>query len=104
AGVAASQRSNILITGVFSASDQLAARKELHRVVDAIDAGDDVATFDTFLGDAPTDIHEDFDATDTCVTVPRGAHFLFLSAFDDNFNDNVDLRPGGQAFGLLLKK
>ena len=44
-------------------------------------------------GAIPTDIPGDFFIADTTVTIPAGANFLFFSALDDYFGDNVD--PNG---------
>ncbi len=93
-----------LVTAVFSRTNELGGRNELNRVVGALEAGSDVFTANTFLGDQHTDISEDFDASDACVTVPSGAQFIFFSARDDVFNDNVDVGENGQPFGVLVQK
>lgn len=89
-----------LITAVFSSDSQLLGSSHLNRVPGAIDAGDDARTPDTVIDGLPTDIAEDFDASNACVTIPAGAAFVFFSAYDGFFADNVDATPGGQPFGI----
>lgn len=103
-GYLASSRSNRLVTAVFSSSNDLGARNDQHRVRGAINAGSDVVTPDAYLGGDATDISEDFDATDVCLTIPADARFIFFSPFDDNFNDNVDARVNGEPFGIRIQK
>lgn len=83
--------------GVFSGSSTLAASGQRNRVVDAIDAGPDVQTVETFQDGDPTDIPEDFkiaarNGTDRSltITVPSGATHLFVSPIDNLFEDNTD--------------
>lgn len=91
---------------VFSASDVLLAPSLLNRVVDAIDAGDDVATHNTHYGGEPTDIPEDFaiqlaDCSSVEVVVPEGAAYLFITPNDSLYYDNTD--PDGD-YGLRITK
>ncbi len=96
--LSARQRGGTMVTAVFSTSASLAPVTERYRVPGAIDAGADVETELTWLGDAPTDIGEDFDATDACVTVPTGAAYLFFAPYDRLFRDNTDAMVDGQPF------
>lgn len=102
--VRASSVGDPLIVAVFSRDEKLGDRNDLNRVTGAIDAGDDIVTDNTFLGDQRTDIGEDFAVTDVCLTVPDGAEFIFFSANDNAFNDNTDVRENGQAFGVRVEK
>jgi hypothetical protein len=83
--------------GVFSGSDTLAASDQRNRVVDAIDAGSDIRTGETFRDGNPTDISEDFQIADpsganprVTIDVPPGATHLFVSPIDNLFEDNAD--------------
>lgn len=83
--------------GVFSGSDTLAASDQRNRVVDAIDAGSDIRTVETYQDGNPTDIPEDFQIADrtggnpaVTITVPSGATHLFVSPIDNLFDDNAD--------------
>jgi hypothetical protein len=83
--------------GVFSGSDTLAASDQRNRVVDAIDAGSDIRTEETFRDGNPTDISEDFQIADpsganprVTIDVPPGATHLFVSPIDNFFEDNAD--------------
>ena len=83
------------LVGIFSATATLLDESNLHRVQDAIDAGFDVQTGDTWVGTQPTDVPEDFaitypPLTDVTVTVPAGAAFLFVTALDSLYQDNTD--------------
>ena len=80
-----------LALAVFSATPELRGSDQLLRVPGALDAGPDVVTLPTLVGGLPTDIPQDFDATDACVVVPDGARFIFFSPFDDRFEDNTRL-------------
>lgn len=86
---------------VFSATDFLLDKAVLNRVADAIDAGVDYVTENTFAGDQPTDIPEDFKVDEQVieVTVPVGAHYLFVGNTDSKQEDN-SATPDG--FGLEL--
>jgi hypothetical protein len=60
-------------------------------VPDAIDAGDDFVSANTFFGSQPTDIPEDFMFVDSVVVaVPPGATHLFVAPHDSLYNDNSD--------------
>jgi hypothetical protein len=88
--------------GVFSATATLLARATSIRVADAIDAGFDVQTGDTYVGTQPTDIDEDFAINsppllDVTVTVPAGAAFLFVSS-------GRQLEPGQPRSGRRLQR
>ena len=78
--------------GVFSATDVLLPRDpdNPNRVQDAIDAGIDVLTGNTYDDDWPTNIAEDFLITDIIIQVPYGAKYLFASALDVAYWDNSD--------------
>ncbi|MCH2247167.1 MAG: Ig-like domain-containing protein [Crocosphaera sp.] len=89
------------IRGVFSSSDTLVSSNNLNRVSDAIDAGSDVLSVNTFFSNLPTDIPEDFSISNDInsepllIVVPENASFLFLGVHDsyyaDNFDSNNDL-------------
>lgn len=91
-----------LATGIFSGSNIVNAVTELRRVKDALDGSWNVDTLPTYGTGAPTNVDEDFDATDACYTVPTGATHFFLSAYDDAFLDNTDVQAGGQEFGVFV--
>ena len=74
--------------GIFSATDLLLDCSELNRVVDAIDAGNDVVTGETWITQQTTDIAEDFFIDAVRVQIPEGANFLFVSAWDSFYPDN----------------
>ena len=76
--------------GVFSATDVILAKTFTNRVPDAIDAGEDYFTVDTYYGNFPTDVLEDFFIDDILITVPAGAAFLFLAVPDSYYQDNSD--------------
>ena len=96
----ASNRTDSLhgLTGIFSGSNILLSADQLHRVQDAISAGGTPAITEiAYQGSLPTDIPEDFlvslndnSVNGTVVTIPAGAKYLFVSAFDDLFGDNDD--------------
>jgi hypothetical protein len=82
---------------LFSSSDTLLAPTgTVQRVPGAIDAGEDFATANTFMGGLPTDIPQDFRLAnpagplDPEVVVPAGATHLFLCAYDTYYTDNRD--------------
>ena len=87
--------------GVFSFSDTLLAPTVSHRVPDAIDAGVDYISPNTWSWDTytttanSTDIEEDFrifgEATGgTIINIPSGAQFLFVGNLDNGTRDNAD--------------
>ncbi|MCB9896455.1 MAG: hypothetical protein H6825_00500 [Planctomycetes bacterium] len=83
---------------VFSASATLLDKSNLHRVVDAIDAGDEFISAATLSGNQPTDIPEDFRVTsalqaDVVVQIPVGATHVFVCNHDSQYGDNSD--PNG---------
>ena len=78
-GTTSTERGVPLVLAVFSASDFLDAPAQRYRVKDALEAGDDVETPLTVPDDRITDVDQDFDATDACVTVPYDAEFVFFS-------------------------
>ena len=102
-GVLASSRGLPLVTAIFSATDELKPDTERRRVETALEAGDDVGTWATAVGGHETDVAEDLDATDACVTIPAGAAFVFLAPFDSFYGDNADALVNGQPFGLLVE-
>jgi hypothetical protein len=88
------------MTGVFSSNSVLLAQSQLNRVPGAIAAGTPYVTLATYHGSLPTDIPQDFiiqapqqppfSTTNVSIRVPAGAAFLFLSAIDSLYHDNVD--------------
>ena len=102
-GVLASASGYPLITAIFSADDVLLAADQRARVAGAVDTDDDVTTVETRYGQLATDVAEDFDATGGCVTVPDGARYVFLAAFDGYYADNEDALVDGRAFGLAVE-
>ena len=88
------------VLAVFSRTSELLADAERERVVAALDAGDDVVSPGTNPSDLPTDVDQDFDATDACVVVPDAAEFVFFSAFDSYFLDNL---PAGE-YGVEVRR
>jgi hypothetical protein len=77
---------------VFSSSETLLGAGESHRVPDAIDAGEDFDTGETYFCDhEATDIPEDFGfEPETSVTIPVGATHLFICVTDSYYEDNSD--------------
>jgi len=78
---------------VFSRTATLLASSELHRVVDALDAGVDYVTSPTYYGALPTDIPEDFGASapgGVDLLAPPGAAYLFAASNDQYYSDNSD--------------
>ena len=102
-GVLASASGYPLVTAIFSADDVLLAADQRARVAGAVDTDADVATLETRYGQLATDVAEDFDATGGCVTVPAGAQYVFLAAYDGYYADNEDALVDGQAFGLAIE-
>lgn len=103
-GTLASSRGLPLVTAVFSSDNRLLADNFRQRVPGAIAAGTPVVTPRTVSENRATDIPEDFDATNACVTVPPGAHYFFLSPFDDFFSDNRPIANASQRFGVRLSR
>ena len=100
-GVLASSTGSPLITAVFSSDDRLLSADHLDRVPGAINVDPDVVTPVTSVDQYTTDIAEDFDATNTCVTIPAGATHVFFSAFDGFYADNAS--TSGPTFGIQIK-
>jgi hypothetical protein len=79
------------MVAVFSSDDTLLEKTERARVPSAIDAGEDYVTRPSHRDDGATDIPEDFAIFDSeTVVVPEGAEYIFVSAEDDRFGDNLD--------------
>lgn len=92
------------VLAVFSGTPVLEDTAQRFRVPDALDAGEDVVSPATINSDEPTDIEEDFDATDACVTVPDGARYVFFSVWDNYFDDNTDADADGAPFGVAVRR
>ncbi len=77
---------------VFSSSNVLLAPDVLARVPGALSAPGSPAalTLPSFSGGLPSDIPEDIRLFPPVFTIPAGAQYLFLTANDDLFNDNLD--------------
>ena len=86
--------------GAFSSSDVLLAPDQLNRIEGAIDAGVDIASFETF-DEVATDIAEDFEIITTVVQVPANATHLFVAAHDNFYGNNLD--PNGD-FGVRVDR
>lgn len=85
----------VTMIGIFSATSTLLDESNLDRVADAIPAGFDCVTGETWFGTEPTDVVADFLVTgpnqsDVTITVPAGAAFLFVTAHDSWYQDNTD--------------
>jgi len=104
AGTLASSTGDPLVTGAFSASSELAAPADARRIKDAIDGDWHIETRPSYTTGAPTDIDEDWEATDACWTVPAGATHVFFSVYDDMFLDNTDALVNGEAFGVAVSE
>ena len=88
------------MTGVFSSNSVLLAPSQLNRVPGAIASGTPYVTPDMYHGNLPTDIPQDFiiqlpqqppfSTTNISIRVPAGAAFLFVSAIDTLYYDNID--------------
>ncbi len=88
-------RTNMI--GVFSGSDTLLGSAERYRVPDAINAGIDFTTADTYYNSLTTDIPEDFLISGTgvpyssvLVRIPAGASHVFICTHDSLYYDNSD--------------
>ena len=99
-GVRASSTGGPLATGVFSASTTLTAGSDLNRATDALGGTWSIATGPRSTDGAPTDITQDFDATNACYTVPTGARYVFFSVVDGYFVDNADAMANNRPFGI----
>jgi hypothetical protein len=76
--------------GVFSSSTTLLPADWLKRVEGAIEAGVDIVTAPTLMGNRDTDIAQDFSIASLKVRIPAGAKYLFVAAPDIFYGDNVD--------------
>ena len=103
-GVLASSRGTPQLTAIFSADDVLLPSDQRVRVTGAVDTAEDVTTLATAHGGIDTDVAEDFDASDGCITVPADARYVFLAPYDAYYGDNTDAVAGGRPFGLVLNK
>jgi hypothetical protein len=88
------------ILAVFSSSNVLGPKIDQHRVLGAIDTGNDVLTPNTWFPRRsepphgyPTDISEDFALVTggVCIVVPENAQYLFLGIRDSYYTDNAGL-------------
>ena len=80
------------LIGVFSSTNQLLSVTEADRVPDAINAGDDYTTSQTYFSQETTDIPEDFQITPSTgfsIQVPQNAKYLFISMLDSWYPDNT---------------
>ena len=89
--------STLPLAAVFSSSTTLPAPANLNRLPNAIDAGTDFFSGNTFAGNQPTDITEDFSIasldgsmTSLLIQVPVGGRYLFVAAPDTAYGDNTD--------------
>jgi hypothetical protein len=78
------------MTGVFSFTDSLLESSLQYRIPDAIEAGEDFITHNTWYGDFVTDIPEDFYIDSIVIQIPDSGKYLFISPHDSWFNDNSD--------------
>lgn len=92
-GLLASDAGVPLALAIFSSDDALAPADVRERVTGAVGPERHHATPNTVLGDLATDVPQDFDATDACVTVPAGAAYVFLGAWDGYYSDNRRVEP-----------
>ena len=80
------------LIGVFSSTNQLLSVSEADRVPDAINAGDDFTSSETWFSQENTDIPEDFQITPSTgflIQVPQNAKYLFISMHDSWYPDNT---------------
>jgi hypothetical protein len=80
------------LIGVFSSTNQLLSVSEADRVPDAINAGDDFTTSQTWFSHEDTDIPEDFEITPSTgflIQVPQNAKYLLISMHDSWYPDNT---------------
>lgn len=83
------------LSAVFSTSSTLLPSNMLNRVAGAVSAGPTWTSLNTFIGNQPTDIADDFQvdnmtgtANGITLVIPAGALYLFASAQDDFWQDN----------------
>ena len=84
------------LIGVFSSTNQLLPVSEADRVPDAIDAGEDLETSQTYFSHENTDIPEDFQITPSTgflIQVPQNAKYLLVSMADSWYPDNTSSNP-----------
>ena len=98
----ASKRGTGVVGAVFSRTSDLLNGDNRDRVTGAIDAGPDFTTVPTFLGSVATDISQDFDANDVCLTVPADAQFVFFGINDGFYSDNANI--DGVAYGVRVSR
>jgi hypothetical protein len=82
----------IRVIGLFSATSELKSIDNLNRVPGAINCGEDYKTGETYFGNLPTDISEDFIIKfliGSNIEIPSGAKFLFLCCADIYYPDNA---------------
>ena len=82
----------IPLIGVFSSTSELKSIDNLNRVLGAINSEPDYKTAETYFGNFPTDISEDFiirSIFGNSIEIPSGAKFLFLCYADINYPDNA---------------
>lgn len=102
------------LIGVFSSTNQLLSIYDANRVPDAIEAGEDFETGETWFTRQNTDISEDFEispSTGFSIEVPENAKYLFVSLYDSYYPDNtapssikvtLSTRANGFPFEYLL--
>lgn len=80
--------------GLFSSSNTLLGNEQRYRVTGALASdGPAFVSSNTYFGNRPTDVAEDFGfdkPEGVVVTVPVGAHYLFLAKSDQLYGDNSD--------------
>lgn len=82
----------ITVIGLFSATSEIKSIDNLNRVPGAINFGEDYKTGETYFGNLPTDISEDFiikPILGTNIEIPSRAKFLFLCYADIYYPDNA---------------
>lgn len=82
----------IMVIGLFSATSELKPIDNLNRVPGAINYGEDYKTGETYFGNVPTDISEDFiikSLIGSNIEIPSEAKFLFLCCADIYYPDNA---------------
>jgi len=87
----------LFLFALFSSSTTLLTASDLNRLPDAIDAGTDFVSPNTFSGNQPTDIPQDFTVdsgdgvqTNVVIQVPTGGRYLFVATDDTFLGDNSD--------------
>jgi hypothetical protein len=80
------------LIGVFSSTSEIKSIDNLNRVPGAINFGEDYKTGETYFGNLPTDISEDFIIKPILginIEIPSRAKFLFLCCADVYYPDNA---------------